>query len=99
MVQHGLAWVHLIAGRYDEAISCAAAVLQYQPNFAVTLRIVIAAHALAGRQDKAREVLATHMLVEPETRISTMWVSYRRRMPKEVFDRFAEGLRKAGFPE
>jgi TolB-like protein/Tfp pilus assembly protein PilF len=99
MVQHGLAWAHLIAGRYDEACLCAAAVLQFQPKLAITLRITIAAHAFAGRLDEAEQVLATHMLVEPETRISTMWISYRRRMPREVFDRFAEGLRKAGFPE
>jgi tetratricopeptide (TPR) repeat protein len=99
MVQHGLAWAHLIAGRYDEAISYAAAVLQFQPELAVTLRIAIAAHALAGRQDKARDVLTTHMTVEPETRIATMRQSYLRRMPPEVFDTFAEGLRQAGFPE
>ena len=99
IVQHGLAWAHLIAGRYDEAVSCAARVLQFQPKFAITLRVAIAAHALAGRLGEAEQVLAMHMSVEPETRISTMWVSYRRRMPKEVFDRFAEGLRKAGFPE
>jgi TolB-like protein/class 3 adenylate cyclase/Flp pilus assembly protein TadD len=99
MVQHGLAWAHLIAGRYDEAISCAAAVLQFQPKLAITLRIAISAHALAGRQDKAREVLTKHMIVEPETRIATMKQSYLRRMPLEVFDIFAEGLRKAGFPE
>jgi TolB-like protein/class 3 adenylate cyclase/Tfp pilus assembly protein PilF len=99
MVHHGLSWAHLIAGRYDEAVSWATAVLQFQPNFAISLRIVIAAHAYAERLDKAREVLATHMMIEPETRISTMWDSYGRRMPREVFETFANGLRKAGFPE
>ena len=49
MVQHGLAWAHLIAGRYDEAILCAATVLQFQHKLAVTLRVTIADTPLAGR--------------------------------------------------
>ena len=97
--QHGLAWAYLMAGQYDEAISWATMVLQLQPNLGVTLRVAIAAYALAGRLDKAREVLATHIVIEPETRISTIRETYLRRVTPQAFELLAGGLRKAGFPE
>jgi tetratricopeptide (TPR) repeat protein len=99
MTQHGLAFAHFMAGRYDEAVSLATAVLQVQPRRGVTLRVAIAAHALAGRTDEARKVLAAHMKIEPETRISTLRETYLRRLRPEVFEILVDGLRKAGFPE
>jgi Tetratricopeptide repeat len=88
-----------MAGRYDDALSRAALVLQVQPNFGPTLRVAIAAHALAGRLDKAREVLAAHTAIEPEARISNMRETYPRRVPLPSFEKLAAGLRWAGFPE
>jgi adenylate cyclase len=99
LAQHGLAWAHLMAGRYDEAISWASTVLQLQPNLGVTPRVAIAAHALAGRLDKAREASAAHMKIEPETRISTIRETYLRRVTPQAFEILTDGLRKAGFPE
>lgn len=99
LAQHGLAWAHLMAGRYDEAVSWGSSVLQLQPNVGVTLRIIIAAHALAGRLDKAREALATHQASEPDTRISMLRKTYLRRVKPVAFEIMAGGLRKAGFPE
>ena len=97
--QHGLAFAQLIAGRYDEAVALATAVLQVQPSRGVSLRVAIAAHALAGRIEEARKVLATHMKIEPETRISTLSETYLRRLKPEVFQVVVDGLRKAGFPD
>ncbi len=99
VAQHGLAWVSLLAGRYDDAISWAAKVLQAQPQLGFTIRVVIAAHALAGRLDKAREVMKNHMTLEGGARISTIRPSYLRRVTPQAFEVLAEGLRKAGFPE
>jgi adenylate cyclase len=99
LAQHGLAWAHLMAGRYDEALTWAQLVLQFNPNVGITLRVLIAAHAYAGRLDKAREALATHMALEPEARLSTLRASYLRRVSPQAFDTLADGLRKVGFPE
>ena len=66
---------------------------------AYTLRVLIAAHALAGRYDKAREALATHLANEPQARLSTIRESYLRRVTPQTFDILANGLRKAGLPE
>jgi adenylate cyclase len=99
LAQHGLAWSHLMAGRYDEALSWATLALQFNPAVGFTLRVLIAAHAYAGRLDKAREVLATHMAREPHARLSSLRASYLRRVPQQAFDTLADGLRKVGFPE
>jgi len=99
VAQHGLAWVCLLAGRYDEANSWASKVLQTQPHLGFTIRVVIAAHALAGRLDKAHEAMKIHMTLEEGARISTIRLSYLRRVTPEAFELLADGLRKAGFPE
>jgi TolB-like protein/class 3 adenylate cyclase/Tfp pilus assembly protein PilF len=99
IAQHALAWTHLVADRYDEALAWAELVLQLQPNLGFTLRVVIAAHAQAGRLEKAQEALATHMSIEPDARISTLRASYLRRVTPQAFEILVDGLRKAGFPE
>jgi tetratricopeptide (TPR) repeat protein len=97
--QHGLAWVYLLAGRYDDAVSLAQKVLHSHPDFGFTIRVLVAAHALAGRLDKAHEALRTHMVLEEGARISTIRPSYLRRVTPQAFEVLAHGLRKAGFPE
>ena len=44
-------------------------------------------------------MLAAHMKIEPDTRISTLQEMYLRRLRPEVFEIVVDGLRKAGFPE
>jgi adenylate cyclase len=99
VAQHALAWGHLMAGRYDDAVAGATTVLQLYPDFGATLRVAIAAHALAGRLDLAREVLARQMAVEPKASISGMRDTYVRRTGAEQYEKLVVGLRKAGFPE
>jgi hypothetical protein len=43
--------------------------------------------------------LATHIVIEPETRISTIRETYLRRVTPQAFELLAGGLREAGFPE
>ena len=88
-----------MARRYDDAISWATTALQLHPKFGVTLRVVIAALAFAGRLDEARETVATLLKVEPGTSISSMRETYMRRVTPQNFEILADGLRKAGFPE
>ncbi len=99
VVDHAWAWGHLMEGRFDEAASRATAALQMRPGFGPSLRVAIAANALAGRLDKARELVAAHAALEPNARISFMREFYIRRTSSESFDKLADGLRRAGFPE
>lgn len=80
---------------YDEAASRATTAPQMQQH---RLGIAIAADALGGRPERAREMLA-HMKSEPGTSISTIRKSYLRRVRPQAFQIQTDGLRKAGFPE
>jgi adenylate cyclase len=99
LAQHGLAWAHLMTGRYDQAIRWASTALQLQPHLGFTLRVAIAANALGGRLEEARQLLAKHMALEPQMRISTIRATYLRRVNLQSWEILADGLRKAGFPE
>ena len=88
-----------MTSRYDDAISAASMVLQSQPGYGPTLRVAIAANALADRANAARAVLERHTALEPEARISSLRETYLRRVAPEAFEVLADGLRKAGFPE
>ena len=99
LAQHGLAWAHLMAGQYEEAIRWASTALQLQPHLGFTLRVAIAANALGGRLEDARQLLAKHMTLEPQMRISSIRSSYLRRVNLQSWEILADGLRKAGFPE
>ena len=99
VADHARAWGHLMQDQYDEAAARATAALQMRPGFGPSLRVAIAAHALAGRLDKAAEFLAAQAALDPNARISTMRALYVRRTSPESFDKLVVGLRKAGFPE
>ena len=88
-----------MAGRYDQAIRWASTALQLQPHLGFTLRVAIAANALGGRLEEARELLAKQMVLEPQMRISTIRATYLRRVNLRSWEILADGLRKAGVPE
>jgi tetratricopeptide (TPR) repeat protein len=97
-IQAAIAWGHFIAGRYDEASSWAETALREQPNFFVGTCVAAASGALAGRLSEAGKAMARVRQLNPALRLSNLkdlW-PFRRR---EDFDRWADGLRKAGLPE
>jgi adenylate cyclase len=67
-IQNGLAHAHFHACRYDEASSCAVAVLSADPNFHDGLRISAASDALAGRFEQARETIERLLRFDPTLR-------------------------------
>jgi TolB-like protein/class 3 adenylate cyclase/Tfp pilus assembly protein PilF len=93
-----IAFAHFYCGRYEEASSWAAQTLRQRPNYANGLRIAMAAHALAGRIDLAREAWASYLQLYPTARISTMKGRFRLANGKDS-DKFLEGFRLAGMPE
>ncbi|MEZ5832580.1 MAG: adenylate/guanylate cyclase domain-containing protein [Dongiaceae bacterium] len=88
---------HLLAGRYDEAYSCAEAASRVQPNFPLSVAIAAASAAHAGRFDNAQLAMARLLQISPALNRSNLsqWLPLQR--PQD-FTLWAEGLRKAGLP-
>src|SRR6266851_7664938 len=93
-----IAFAHFYCGRYEEASSWAAQTLRQRPNYANGLRIAMAAHALAGRIDLARQAWTSYLQLYPTARISTMKGRFRLAQGQDS-DKFLEGFRLAGMPE
>ena len=96
--QNGIAFVHLCAGRYDEASSWAEKALLENPNYHPALRVFAASNALAGRLEDAQKAVARLREIDPTLRVSDLRDLTGLRRPVD-FARYAEGLRKAGLPE
>lgn len=96
---HGqMAAAHFIAGRYDEAVRWAESSVRLLPHHVTAHRVLVAALALAGRDEAARRAWITYRQYDPETRLSTL--SQRLAVADEAaVAKFAEGLRIAGMPE
>src|SRR5262249_49371171 len=94
----GLAYAHFFAGRYDDASEMAASPLLTRPNYLTAVRAGAASHALAGRFDKARNLMAHMRKCDPALRISNLpeLVPLGR---SQDFARWAGGLHKAGLPD
>jgi predicted Zn-dependent protease len=88
-------FAHLLAGRYDDAISWAQRACLDQPNFPVAWRLLASSSALSGRLDQAQKALARALQLDPGFELST-FSQYATLRRAEDFERYAEGLRLAG---
>jgi TolB-like protein len=97
-MQAGMAIAHLFAGRFDAASSWAEKAFANLPSFLMVSCIVVASHALAGRNEQAQRAREHLRRLDPTLRISGIgdWLPIHR--PGDVAI-LAEGLRKAGLPE
>jgi tetratricopeptide (TPR) repeat protein len=93
-----LAYAHFFAGRYDDASARAASALLTRPNYLTAVRAGAASHALAGRLDKARNLMAHMRKCDPALRISNLTELVPVCRSRD-FDRWAGGLHKAGLPD
>jgi tetratricopeptide (TPR) repeat protein len=94
----GIGLAHFLAGRYDEAWSWAERALLDNPSFYPALRMAAASHALAGRLERAKSVMARLRGLDPALRISHVKDILPLRRAEDS-SRYAEGLRLAGLPE
>jgi TolB-like protein/class 3 adenylate cyclase len=95
----GMALAHLLADRYDEAVSWAAKARNEQPNWATSLRVAAIAYALSDRIVEAREAMARLREIDPTLQLSNLEsVAPPLRRPEDRA-RFIDGLRRAGLPE
>jgi TolB-like protein/Tfp pilus assembly protein PilF len=85
--------------RFEEAIGWAEKALVQNPRFASLFRILAAAHALLGNQEKAASYVHELRKVDPQMTISVL----RDRVPfvlnESLWKMYSEALRLAGLPE
>ena len=97
-MQAGTAAAHFVAGRYAEALSWAEMSIRGQPDYFLSTFVAAASAALAGDDAAAKKAMARLRQITPELRISNLRDHFPIRRPED-FERWAEGLRKAGLPE
>ena len=97
-MQAAAAFGHFVAGRYDEAFASAEVAVREQLNFLTGQCVLAASGALAGKLPAAEKAMANVRRLNPALRMSNLkdFLPFARQ---EDFDRWAEGLRKAGLPE
>ena len=95
----GLAAVHVMAGRYEEAIEWADRSLRDLPRYESAIRNRLVACAHLGRIEDAREGLDRLLEITPSLTIARDKALYTITHPPELIDLHVEGLRKAGLPE
>jgi TolB-like protein len=94
----GTGLAHLLAGRFDDALSWAEKAFLEEPNYLPAAAVSAASHSLAGRLEEARQAMACLRKIDPALRMSNLkdWFPIRR---KEHYAMWATGLRNAGLPE
>jgi TolB-like protein len=96
-MQSAIAFAHFCAGRYGRSAVWAEKALREQPNFAPALRVLAASSASLGRMKEAAQALVRLRETKVSVRISELH-DFPFREPK-YFAKYAEALRKAGFPK
>ena len=92
------AFAHMVAGQYEEAVSCAKRALAHNPRFTRTLRVLAASHARLGRMESAAQVMQEILKIEPHLTLTKLrW--RLRHMDEGALNQFSEALRFAGLPE
>ena len=86
---------HLVAYRYDDAVTAERRAVQLRPDFGTAWRTLTAAAGLAGDLELARRGLAECKRLQPN--VSIAWVEkYYPLIRVEDRARYIEGLRRAG---
>ncbi len=94
----GIADVHLVRGKYAEAIAWAARALASNPNFDPTLWVLIAANAHLGRMEEAHRYLRELKQLTPTVTIARIKAGQPAKDPTRIAT-MLEGLRMAGLEE
>jgi TolB-like protein/class 3 adenylate cyclase len=94
----GMAFAHVIAGRFEEAAASAERALSEDKNLHLVLRAAATSFALAGRIEQAQQAMARLLEIDPTLRISNLKNFTPLRRPDDMA-KFVDGMRKAGLPE
>jgi tetratricopeptide (TPR) repeat protein len=87
----------IVCGRYDEAVSVLSKARALNPGYRASWRAMVAALALAGATDEARELGSEFLSEDPEFRVGAFARWYPLKQPH--LGTVLRGLRMAGLPE
>jgi TolB-like protein/Tfp pilus assembly protein PilF len=93
-----IAFAHVFAGRFEEAVRYADRALSEQPKWHQSLRAAATSNALAGRIEQARAAMARLREIDPGLRVSDLKNVTPLQRPQDA-GKYAEGMRLAGLPE
>jgi hypothetical protein len=97
-MQCAMAFAHFIAGRYTEALLWARTALLGHGSFLLPLCIAATSAAHAGLNEEAQNAMARLRRVAPELSVSNFG-DVMTYLQGEDFNRWMDGLRKAGLPD
>ncbi len=97
-VRSAIAFAHVFAGRFTEAVSYAEKALADNPNTHQTLRATALSCAWAGRAEQAQKAISRLLKIDPTFRVSNLMNVTPLQRPQDIA-RYREGMRKAGLPE
>jgi adenylate cyclase len=96
----GLAFAHMEAGRYEEAIEWSDRTSHAQPRYVPAMRIKLVCLAHLGRTEDTNDWLKRVLAVQPGLTIAEWKASFAATVfAPEILTLYADGLRKAGVPE
>ena len=95
----GIAFAHLSAGRYAEAVEWADRSLNESPQWLPGLRVKVVASAHLGRMEEVNKLLQQVLKLQPDLTIAGLKSYPGMTVTPEIFSMWAEGFRKAGLPE
>ncbi len=99
MFSGGLAFAHLTAARYQDALEWADRSLRDQPRFGSAISVKVASCGHLGQIEEARDWLRRLIELRPELTIAGYKVSMATFLPPEILAIFVAGFRTAGLPE
>ena len=99
MFAGSLAFAHLLAARFQEAIEWADRSLRELPRIESAIRIRVVSCAHLGRTEEGREWLERLLEIQPGLTIARYKAIYAVTFAPKVLAVFVEGFRKVGLPE
>lgn len=92
------AYAHFFRGHYDQSATAAEIALRTRPNYLTAMRAAAVSHALAGRMEKARSLMARMRRCDANLRMSNLPHLLPFHRPADV-TRWQDALHKAGLPD
>jgi adenylate cyclase len=94
----GISTGHFVAGRYAEAVTWANKVIAERPETPGGHRLLVASLAQSGQIAEARRAMERLLSITPSVTATLLRNIVYFKRPAD-FDRYIDGLRKAGLPE
>jgi tetratricopeptide (TPR) repeat protein len=99
LFKSGLAFAHLAAGRYQEAIKWVDEALFERPRLVFAMRVKVVACAHLGRIDEGLENLRRLLELQPGLTVANFIAYAATVVSPELTALYADGFRKVGLPE